>query len=140
LLGSAHGTVSPAAAAAASSPVYCSDTARCVMGSEKPKKSGPEMRVLEPLARHMAVHGWVGDVPVNTSPVDVSRICRTRQRDSLSKGPATPTRPHPTVTGGGECAVESGADGWCRCSGVGGGGRWAGALWPSWSELVVWSC
>ena len=27
---------------------------------------------------------------------------------------------------------------WCRCSGDGGGGSWAGAWWASGSELVVW--
>ena len=41
---------------------------------------------------------------------------------------------------GGECVCESGAEVWCRCSGVGGGGSWAGAWWASWSETIVWRC
>ena len=35
---------------------------------------------------------------------------------------------------------ESGAEVWCRCSGVGGGGSWAGAWCASWPELAGWCC
>lgn len=43
--------------------------ARCVMRSENPKNSGPEMRCPVLCARHTSVQGLVGDSPLKDTPV-----------------------------------------------------------------------
>lgn len=60
--------------------------ARCVSGSLKPKKSGPEMRCPVRCATHTSVHGLVGEAPLNVAPVCVSTTCGRAVRRKEGQG------------------------------------------------------